>query len=79
MEKLISIGFTKKMSGVNGDLKVSITDQYLEDYLQVGVVFLKIQGKTAPFFIEKHKVSNSLMVKFEDVNNRNDASPLTGK
>ena len=79
MEKLISIGFTKKMSGVKGELKVSINDQYVEDYLQAEVVFLKIQGKNAPFFIEKHNVSNSLLVKFEDVNNRNDALPLTGK
>jgi 16S rRNA processing protein RimM len=79
MEKLISIGYTKKMSGIKGELKVSIEDQYLEDYLQTEVVFLKIQGKNAPFFIEKHHVSNSLMVKFEDVNNRNDALPLTGK
>jgi len=79
MEKLISVGFTKKMSGINGELKVTITDQYLEDYLQATVVFLKIQGKTVPFFIEKHKVSNSLLVKFEDVDGRDAALKLTSK
>lgn len=79
MDKLISIGFTKKMSGVKGELKVAVKDQYLEDYLQATVVFLKIQGKTAPFFIENHNVSNSLLVKFEDINDRNAALPLTGK
>ena len=79
MDKLISIGYTQKANGINGDIKVTINEQYIEDFLHSSVVFLKIQGKDVPFFIEKIHTTNSLLVKFEDINNRDAATPFTGK
>ena len=38
MEKLISIGYTKKPHGLKGEIKLHIEDRYLEDLLEAGFV-----------------------------------------
>ena len=79
MDKLVSIGYTKKAFGVKGELKMKIEDKYLEDFLKSEVVFLKLGGKTVPFFLDGVRVSNTLLAKFEDVDSPEDALPITSK
>jgi 16S rRNA processing protein RimM len=79
MDEFVNIGFTKKPHGTRGELKIQIEDEYLEDFLHSEVVFLEITGKTIPFFVEKMRAGNPLIVKFEDTDTREDAQFLAGK
>ncbi|HFC00605.1 MAG TPA: 16S rRNA processing protein RimM [Phaeodactylibacter sp.] len=79
MKKNISIGFTKKQHGVKGDLKVQVKEEYLDDFLKAPVVFLAIKGKQVPFFVEKIKFENDLLLKIEDINSKESAYELTSK
>lgn len=76
---MISIGFCKKPHGVGGELKVRIEAEYLEDFLQAEVIFLDINSKQVPYFIEKIRPGNELLVKLEDVDSREAAAALNGK
>lgn len=79
MEKYVSIGFTKKCHGFKGDLKVQVDEIYLEDFLKSSVVFLLIKGKHVPYFIEKSRFGNELLLKLEEVDSKEAAHPLTSK
>ena len=48
MEEYVNIGYTKKPFGITGELKVHIEEEYLEDFLQAKVFFLKMNGKPVP-------------------------------
>lgn len=79
MEKYTSIGFTKKCHGLKGDLKVMIEDEYLEDFLKSPVIFLSIKGRHLPYFVEKARLGNELLLKLEDVDSKEVAHSLTSK
>ncbi len=79
MENLRKIGYTQKPHGLAGELKVSIEEMYEEDFLQCETVFLNIKGKLLPFFVETIRGGNFLIVKFEDVNNKEKATEIQGK
>lgn len=78
-EPYILIGHTKKTHGAQGELKVEIREQYLEDFAQADVVFLKIHGKPAPFFIENIRDAGDLLLKLEEVNSPTQAKEFTSK
>lgn len=73
------IGFIKKPFGIQGALKVSVEDRYLEDLLQTQVVFVEIQGKPVPYFIENLSTGPGLILKLEEVDSRDAASGLATK
>jgi len=73
------IGFTKKTHGVAGELKVSIEEHYEGLFLEKDLVFLEIRGSKQPFFIENIRGGGDLIVKFEDVKNREEALLLQSK
>ncbi|TAK36939.1 MAG: hypothetical protein EPO28_12840 [Saprospiraceae bacterium] len=80
MEEYILIGHTKKTHGARGELKVSIEDYYLQDFLQTEVIFLDISGKPVPFFIENiYTAGSSLVLKLEDIESPFTAKPLSSK
>lgn len=79
MEKYTSIGFTKKCHGLKGDLKVMVEDEYLEDFLKSSVIFLSIKGRHLPYFVEKARLGNELLLKLEDVDSKETAHSLTSK
>ena len=74
-----SIGFTKKTHGVKGELRLKIEDAYLEDFAQAEVVFLNIDGRKIPYFVEKVNFDNSFTIKFEEHDSRESVLLLTGK
>ncbi len=79
MSEYQSVGFTKKTYGVKGELKLSISDQYLEDFAQAEVLFLELAGRKIPYFVESINFENPFTVKFEDKNTKESAIELTGK
>lgn len=78
-DKLIGVGFTKKTHGSQGELKITIKDEYLEDFVNADVVFINVQGKPLPFFIENLRDAGDILLKIEDVDSPADAKNLTSK
>lgn len=78
-DKLISVGFTKKAHGSQGELKVSLKDEYFDDFVNADVVFMNVQGKPLPFFIENLREAGDILLKIEDVDTPADAKELTAK
>lgn len=78
-DKLIGVGFTKKTHGSQGELKITVKDEYLEDFVNADVVFINVQGKPLPFFIENLRDAGDILLKIEDVDSPADAKNLTSK
>ncbi len=78
-EQYIEIGYTKKTRGINGEVKVFVKDEYFDDFLEAGVLFIDVQGGYVPFFVESIRETNALLLKFEDINSPEEAAPVTGK
>jgi 16S rRNA processing protein RimM len=78
-DKLISVGFTKKTHGAQGELKISVKDEYFDDFVNSEVVFMNIQGKPLPFFIENLRDAGDILLKLEDVDSPTEAKDLTSK
>ncbi len=80
MEKYISIGNTKKAHGARGEVKVVVKDQFLEDFAAADVVFIPVQGKPVPFFVEEiREAASDLLLKLEEINSPADVLAITSK
>lgn len=73
------IGFTKKTHGFRGELKVKIEELYVEDLAQVEVIFLNIDGRKIPYFIEAIQFGSITTIKLEDYDSKEKVVQLTGK
>jgi 16S rRNA processing protein RimM len=78
-DKLISVGFTKKTHGAQGELKITLKDEYFDDFVNSEVVFINVQGKPLPFFIESLRDASDILLKLEDVDSPTQAKDLTSK
>ena len=77
MDKKIAVGYTKKPFGVEGELRLSIEPEYLEDTLQAKILFIEVRGNPAPYFVEAMRFNNTPIVKFEDINSKEAARELS--
>ncbi len=75
----VQIGQLKKHYGLNGALKSFIEDRFWEDLLNTEVVFVEIKGQKIPYFIEEIKEGTDILLKFEEVEDREAAAKLSGK
>ena len=73
------IGHTLKAHGVAGEIKVSIKEDYLDDFDAAKVLFLKIKGQLLPYFVTSIRSPNTPIVKFDDVNHREAAKAISFK
>jgi len=78
-DKLIGVGFTTKTHGAQGELKVTVKEEYLDDFANADVVFINVQGKPLPFFIENLRDAGDLLLKIEEVDSPAEAKNLTSK
>ena len=62
-DKLIGVGFTKKAHGAQGELKITLKDEYFDDFVNADVVFINVQGKPLPFFIESLREAGDILLK----------------
>lgn len=76
---MIQIGYTQKTHGVAGEIKVNIEPVYEDLFLEQKRVFLDIKGQKVPYFIQHARGGGVLIVKFEDVPNREEAQKLQSK
>ncbi|MCB0626611.1 MAG: 16S rRNA processing protein RimM [Saprospiraceae bacterium] len=80
MEEYVQIGKTQKTHGVRGELRVGVEEIYLDDFLQAKVLFLDVQGRQVPFFVEQtREVSPHLLCKLEEVDTPEAARELTNR
>lgn len=77
--KFTLVGHTQKVHGTDGELKVHVFDEFIEDFLDAEFAFLEIDGGKVPFFIENIRLTNTALVLFEDIMNNEDAVPYTNK
>ena len=77
----ISVGKISKPHGISGAL-VFLLDFELQDEENFPpYFFIEKNGIKSPFFVHSYSVNNDMSgyIQFEEINNRTDASPLTGK
>lgn len=79
MEDFIAIGKTQKAHGLNGELRVSLEARFVEALLDVDALFLMKKGELLPFFVEYVRGNTESILKFEDLETREDVLPLVGK
>ncbi|MFC2097563.1 ribosome maturation factor RimM [Bacteroidota bacterium] len=81
-EKSILAGKLIKVYGYQGDLILGLVPGFSEDIIGAKVVFIKIEGLLAPFFISSGNIrerdTKSLFVKFEDVDSDTQAKEYIG-
>ena len=75
----ISIGRTRKAHGITGELKVSIEERYLEDFLKNERIFLDVKGVKVPYFIDSVRGGGELILKMEEVDTRDQAIALQAR
>ncbi len=76
-KKLVKIGRLGKPFGTQGHLRVVTENKYHDILAEQEVWWIKIKGQQVPFFVED--IMDPLYVKFEDIDNPEDAKSIAGK
>lgn len=78
MEDLVQIGSVYKAHGVKGMMKVRITPEYMEDFLQLEAVFIQGSKNTLPYFIKSSEAiaDDMALVQLEEINSKEEITPL---
>ncbi len=75
----VIIGRTRKAHGLTGELKVSIEDRYLEDFMKNERIFLEVKGLKIPYFIDNVRGGGEMIMKLEEVDDRDAAIALQSR
>lgn len=79
MNAFVSIGYTKKVHGIKGELKVFIEPRFLEDFLKNERIFIDVRGTKVPYFIQNVRGSQDLIVALEEVDKPESAQALQSR
>ena len=76
-----NLGHVAKLHGFKGEVSLFLDVSNPQDYQQLESVFIEIDGKLVPFFVEHVKIKNKgfITVKFQDVHTEADAKSLLKK
>lgn len=75
----INIGHTRKTHGVHGEMKISIEDRYLEDFLKNERIFLDVKGVKVPYFVASVRGKGELILLLEEVTSKEAAFALQSR
>ena len=75
----VLIGHTRKAHGIAGELKLSIEERYVEDFLKNERIFLDVKGTKIPYFVANVRGKGELILQLEDVTDRDAAIMLQGR
>ena len=75
----VEIGRFRKPHGLGGEVKGDIDERYWDDVAEIDAFFVEIRGEKTPYFIEYLRVKGTLIMKFEDIDTKEDASLFTSK
>jgi len=75
------IGHIAKLHGYNGEVSLFLDVTQPQNYRQLNLVFLEIEGIATPFSIQSSKPMNNgfMVLKLEGVNSENEAKRLVRK
>jgi len=73
MSDFTVVGRLFKPHGVKGELKGDIENEYLEDVLSKGLVYVQEGNNEIPYFIESIRSQNPFLIKLETIDNKEDA------
>lgn len=75
----VKVGKSKKPHGVEGGLRMHIEENMIGEVMNAEVLFLLVDGREAPFFVDLIVNDSPLVIKFEEVDSREDAFRLVNK
>lgn len=75
----VEIGRIRKPHGLGGEIKGDIDERFWEDVAGIDAFFIEIKGEKTPYFIDYLRGKGTLIMKFEDINTKEDASLFTSK
>jgi len=78
-EDYIKVGKTKKAHGTEGGIRLAVREPYEEAILQADIIFLSISGRQVPYFVEKVLHEVPLVLKLEEVDDRDAAFAIASK
>ena len=74
------LGYVIKKHGLSGEVNILLDVDVPHEYQNLESVFVEINDKLVPFFIESISIKgNKAIVRFEDVNTADQADDLKGK
>ncbi len=73
------IGRINKPHGLDGELKATIDERFWSDIANIDAFFVEQRGQKIPFFIEYLRGKGSLILKFEEVETKEEARSFTNK
>ena len=73
----VRIGSTGKARGIEGEIKLYVDDQYLEDVIEAEFLFLERDGNKVPLAISSIREVQDLLVKFDEINDPTAANNWT--
>jgi len=73
------IGRINKPHGLNGEMKATIDERFYEDVAKIDAFFVEEKGQQTPYFIEYMRGRGSLILKFEDIETKEEARVFTNK
>ncbi|MDQ3140722.1 MAG: hypothetical protein M3Q56_00580 [Bacteroidota bacterium] len=79
MIHLVELGYIGKTHGFKGEVHAYIHENFEDYVLEIGVLFLNVRGNDIPFFIESHRYTDVLLLKFKEVDSMEAARLLTNK
>jgi 16S rRNA processing protein RimM len=74
----IKVGKLLKPFGVEGYIKVDVSDAYFEDLLTASHVFFREGDAYIPLFIEGFDEKSALLIKFDEVDSKEDGLKYNG-
>ncbi len=79
-EEAFYIGYITKTKGLKGEVQMYFEFEAYED-LELDVLFVEMNGKMVPFFVDKHKLypNSTALFYFEDIDHIDKAQPLVKK
>ncbi|HNQ61579.1 MAG TPA: ribosome maturation factor RimM [Bacteroidia bacterium] len=82
INKLVPLGFINKTHGFQGELSLAMNDDInlSPEQFKSQFLFLQLDGLPVPFFVENiREKTNGILVKFDTINNEEEAKKLVGK
>ena len=76
-----NLGYVAKLHGFKGEVSLFFDVTSPQEYASLDAVFIDVNGMLTPFFVERIKLRNKgfAQVKFEGVDDENQAKPLLRK
>ena len=80
IDACFQLGHVIKPHGLKGEVSILLDVDHPQQYNELESVFIEINNKLVPFFIESIRIKKDVaVIKLEDVENEADLKPILGK